>query len=138
MHSNISIWVIYKVVTLLVGLLCIFMGYKLLMKGIFDGGSDITAAWDNNRKLIIRRASPGVIFALVGFGIIAINFTVSSYSFQARGDIRPVVKDVPVVSNQKNEGKPVIVDHYDISQRSDSDQSEPVIVGNMHESANSQ
>ncbi|MEG0281520.1 MAG: hypothetical protein RR686_19950 [Morganella sp. (in: enterobacteria)] len=83
MQSNISIWVIYKVITLSVGLLCTYMGYRLLLKGIFDGGSDITAAWSNDKKLIIKRASPGVIFALVGFGIIVINFVVSGYSFKS-------------------------------------------------------
>ncbi|MBJ9306993.1 hypothetical protein I5496_02075 [Citrobacter freundii] len=83
MQSNISIWVLYKVITLSVGLLCTYMGYRLLLKGIFDGGSDITAAWSNDKKLIIKRASPGVIFALVGFGIIVINFVVSGYSFKA-------------------------------------------------------
>lgn len=83
MQSNISIWVLYKVITLSVGLLCTYMGYRLLIKGIFDGGSDITAAWSNDKKLIIKRASPGVIFALVGFGIIVINFVVSGYSFKA-------------------------------------------------------
>lgn len=98
MQSNISIWVLYKVITLSVGLLCTYMGYRLLLKGIFDGGSDITAAWNNNKKLIIKRASPGIIFALIGFGIITINFLVSGYSYQ-------VISNPNTYNNINSDGK---------------------------------
>ncbi|RUR99433.1 hypothetical protein KHDHEBDM_01716 [Pectobacterium polaris] len=54
----------------MVGLVCIILGYKLLVKGIFDGGADIEGAWSENKKLVVKRGSPGVLLFLFGFGII--------------------------------------------------------------------
>ncbi|HCI6773158.1 TPA: hypothetical protein RFW12_004353 [Klebsiella variicola] len=66
------LWVILKITTIFFGFGCVFMGYKLLVKGIFPADSDIEVGWDKDRRLVLRRASPGVIFAVIGFAIIGL------------------------------------------------------------------
>lgn len=61
----------YKIVNFAVGLCMAYFGYKLLTAGIFEGGGDIDTQFLNN-KLIIKKASPGVFFALFGSSIIGI------------------------------------------------------------------
>lgn len=70
--DSFSLWVILKITTIICGFCCVFMGYKLLIKGIFPADSDIEVGWDKDRRLVLRRASPGVIFAVIGFGIIGL------------------------------------------------------------------
>lgn len=77
--SVLITWLLYRAFVISVGLICIILGYKLLVKGIFDGGADITGAWDNNKKLIIRRASPGALLFIFGFGIISISIIHSKF-----------------------------------------------------------
>lgn len=78
-------WFAYRAFVVLIGFACIFLGYKLLVKGIFDGGADIDGAWDNNKKLIIRRASPGALLFLVGFGVIVLSTLFSKFSMGSSG-----------------------------------------------------
>ncbi|MEL4869657.1 hypothetical protein AAEU41_12530 [Pantoea agglomerans] len=72
-------WILYRSYVMTIGLVCIILGYKLLSKGIFSGGADVTAAWDTNKRLIIRRASPGALLFLVGFGVIAFSIFFSNF-----------------------------------------------------------
>lgn len=70
--DSFFLWVILKITTIFFGFCCVFMGYKLLVKGIFPADSDIEVGWDKDRRLVLRRASPGVIFAVIGFAIIGL------------------------------------------------------------------
>lgn len=74
------VWLMYKSVVILVGLVCVILGYKLLMRGIFPSNSEIVVGWDENKKLVLKRASPGIIFALIGFGIIGLSVGFGAYT----------------------------------------------------------
>ncbi len=67
------IFFLYKALTLLAGLLIVFMGYQLFLKGIYTDAGEIQAEWKQN-KLLLKRAAPGTFFSL--FGAIIICFAV--------------------------------------------------------------
>lgn len=64
---------LYKALSLLVGLLVVFMGYKLFIKGIYRDAGELQAEWNQN-KLLLKKAAPGTFFSL--FGAIIICFAV--------------------------------------------------------------
>jgi hypothetical protein len=47
------------------------MGFQLFVKGVFGADSDLEAVW-GNRKLLLKRAGPGTLFALFGAAIICL------------------------------------------------------------------
>jgi hypothetical protein len=57
-----------QISALLIGTLCVFFGYKLLMRGVYPEG-DAKAVWGDT-GLLIKRSAPGVIFALFGAAMI--------------------------------------------------------------------
>ncbi len=57
--------VIYKVMSLLVGLASCFMGYRLFMNGIWGEAGDLNAEFGDN-KLVLKKAAPGTFFAVLG------------------------------------------------------------------------
>jgi hypothetical protein len=59
-----------KVASLLAGILCMYFGYKLLMRGIFPDSSD-KPVWDDG-ALLFKRGLPGTVFALFGAGLIVV------------------------------------------------------------------
>lgn len=61
--------VIYKITTLLIGFGITYLGYRLLLSGVFEGGGDLNVAFSDN-KLILKKASPGTFFVLFGTAII--------------------------------------------------------------------
>lgn len=63
----------YKIISLLVGILFGYMGFKLFMAGVWGKAGDIEAQFKDN-KLIVKKAAPGTFFAL--FGAIVICFTI--------------------------------------------------------------
>jgi hypothetical protein len=65
--------VLYKIIALCVGLLFGFMGYRLFMAGIWGNAADLDAQFRDS-KLVMRKAAPGVFFAL--FGTIIVAYTV--------------------------------------------------------------
>jgi hypothetical protein len=58
---------IIQIATLLIGTLCLFLGYKLLMGGIY---SDSAKAAIGDSTALLKRSAPGVIFALFGAAMI--------------------------------------------------------------------
>ena len=60
---------IYKVCSLLVGYLSIYLGYKLFAKGIWGESGDLEANFSNN-KLVLKKAAPGTFFVVLGTIII--------------------------------------------------------------------
>jgi hypothetical protein len=59
----------YKAVSLLVGLLLAYMGYKLFKAGVWGEAGDVEAHFQDN-KLVVKRAAPGTFFAILGAIII--------------------------------------------------------------------
>ena len=64
--------IVTKLGTLLVGALCVCLGYRLFMRGIYGDSTDIKAAW-GNRALLLKRAAPGSLFALFGVALITVS-----------------------------------------------------------------
>lgn len=59
----------YKIVCLFVGLVIVFLGYMLFIKGIFNESGDVEGSF-KDYKLIVRKAAPGTYFVLFGSIII--------------------------------------------------------------------
>ena len=60
---------IIAITSLLIGTLCVFWGYRLLMRGIY--GDDSITVW-SDRSLLLKRSAPGVIFAVFGAAMIVV------------------------------------------------------------------
>lgn len=60
---------IIAITSLLIGTLCVFWGYRLLMRGIY--GDDSKIVW-SDRSLLLKRSAPGVIFAVFGAAMIVV------------------------------------------------------------------
>jgi len=58
---------IIQIATLLIGTLCLVLGYKLLMRGIH---SDAAQPAIGDSTALMKRSAPGVIFALFGAAMI--------------------------------------------------------------------
>nr|WP_294950184.1 hypothetical protein [uncultured Mucilaginibacter sp.] len=55
----------YKIACLIVGLVIVFLGYMLFIKGVFNESGDVEGSF-NDYKLIVRKAAPGTYFVLFG------------------------------------------------------------------------
>lgn len=64
----------YKIISLLVGAFFGYMGYKLFTKGIWGSSGNMEAEFGDN-KIVLKKAAPGIFFAL--FGSIIIITTIS-------------------------------------------------------------
>jgi hypothetical protein len=71
--SIILIIAAYKIVSMCVGLLFGYMGYRLFMSGIWGNAGDLDAEF-RDTKLVVKQAAPGTFFAL--FGTIIVAFSV--------------------------------------------------------------
>ena len=60
---------IIAIASLFIGTLCVFWGYRLLMRGIY--ADDSKAVW-GDRSLLIKRSAPGVVFAVFGAAMIVV------------------------------------------------------------------
>ncbi|KNC88627.1 hypothetical protein [Trabulsiella odontotermitis] len=79
MNNATVVWITQQVVIFLPAVLCVFLGYRLLMKGLFDGEPNIITAWGNNRRLILKRSTPGFLFVVIGLGMIALNLNSDAF-----------------------------------------------------------
>ena len=72
--ESIKLILIYKISSLITGLLCLFMGYKLFASKINSnaGTSDLSF---HSMRIIIQQATPGTFFAILGGFIIIITIT---------------------------------------------------------------
>ena len=71
--SIILIAAVYKIVSMCVGLLFGYMGYRLFMSGIWGKAGNLDAEF-RDIKLVVKQAAPGTFFAL--FGTIIVAFSV--------------------------------------------------------------
>ena len=67
-----NILIIYKILTLFIGLAFAYMGYKLFEKGIFKESGSAEGTFGNN-KILIKKAAPGTFFVIFGAIIIGIS-----------------------------------------------------------------
>ncbi|WP_237059896.1 hypothetical protein [Microbulbifer sediminum] len=63
--------VTYKIISLFVGSLFAFLGYRLFMSGIWGGAGELEAGFRDNR-VVLKEAAPGTFFALCGALIVAV------------------------------------------------------------------
>lgn len=61
---------LYKIICLVTGIIIIFLGYKLFLKGIFNESGELEGNW-KDLKLVVKKAAPGTYFVLFGSLIIA-------------------------------------------------------------------
>jgi hypothetical protein len=61
----------YKIVSLLVGLVFCYFGYKLFLAGVWGNAGDLNAKF-NNSKIVLKSAAPGTFFAFFGTIVIAL------------------------------------------------------------------
>ena len=91
----------YKIISLLIGILFAYMGYKLFMAGIWGSAGDIEGEF-NDKKIIIRKAAPGTFFAL--FGAIVISITViNKIDLQDYGSTTKNTKTIKIEESNDNE-----------------------------------
>ena len=64
-HIIVFSSVIFSIIGIFSGMLCVYLGYKLFIKGIWGDSGDFKAAFDK-KKLIITNAAPGTFFTLFG------------------------------------------------------------------------
>jgi len=65
---------IYKLFSLCSGTLVCYLGYKLFIKGIFESSANIDAQFQDGR-IALKKASPGIVFVLLGSTIIIFTIT---------------------------------------------------------------
>ena len=66
---------LYKITSLIIGTIFCFFGYKLFLAGIWGQAGDLETTFGNN-KIVLKRASPGIFFALFGAAIIITTLTI--------------------------------------------------------------
>ena len=66
---------IYKLSSIGVGALSIYLGYKLFSKGIWGQAGDLLASFKET-KLVLRSAAPGTFFAVLGAVILCVTIVV--------------------------------------------------------------
>ncbi len=75
--STVAMYYGFRTVILLVGLACIWMGYRLFVENIQQGGASVSGEIESPEgtkgKIHVGRGGPGVCFALFGAGIIIAN-----------------------------------------------------------------
>lgn len=76
MTTVLVLQMVMYVATLLVGFGFAYLGYLLFVKGVFEGGGDWEGAW-GEKNILIKRAAPGTIFALLGTAIVIGMFIVA-------------------------------------------------------------
>jgi hypothetical protein len=74
-RDPLSLVIYLLTMTTVIGFGFAFLGYRLFDKGVL-GASDLEAVW-NDRKLLLKRAAPGTLFAFFGVVMIATTLWVS-------------------------------------------------------------
>jgi hypothetical protein len=62
---------LYKVLSILVGLVCLFFGYRLFQSGVSTKAGELNAK-SGDKSLVLKQAAPGTFFALFGVIIISV------------------------------------------------------------------
>ena len=62
---------VYKLCSLVTGVILSYLGYRLFMAGIWGNAGDAEGSFGDN-KIIIRKAAPGTFFVLMGALVIGL------------------------------------------------------------------
>jgi len=90
----------YRIITLLAGLLSIYLGYKLFRVGIYEKAGDLKATWGSS-NLVLKQAAPGTFFALFGAAVISFGIW-KGVSVQSSGRALQPVAPPPVSRDLQN------------------------------------
>ena len=84
--------VLYKLSTLFVGFGLAYLGFRLLLAGVFEGGGDLDATFADN-KLVLKKASPGIFFALFGTAVLIVSLWVGLNLEQntSASQVKPII-----------------------------------------------
>ena len=104
-------FLIYKLSSLIVGILSMYMGFKLFVNGIWGHSGDMIAKFKDN-KLILKNAAPGTFFSVLGAVIIcftifkglkgdykSLNDSISNTSTEEQTSIINDDLNIPVLPN---------------------------------------
>ena len=106
--SEVISLTVYKLGCLVAGVLCVYMGYKLFVKGVWGNAGDIKANYEDT-SIVIKSAAPGTIFAIVGLFIICftvvvgLEFPKESETIEVLDDVESIgeIKALPSLPEQK-------------------------------------
>jgi hypothetical protein len=73
-----------------------FLGYRLYSKGIVAASGNVTALW-GDKKLVLQRAAPGVIFSL--FGLIGLVVSISKgvdWDKKSKGETNKMLQELTI------------------------------------------
>ncbi|MFL0811617.1 MAG: hypothetical protein K6L76_14450 [Agarilytica sp.] len=97
----------YKIISLVVGVLFSYMGYKLFMNSVWGEAGDIDSTFGDNR-IVIKKAAPGTFFSI--FGAIIVGATIiKGLEYDHRGSVNNLhLEDEPQQSSVPLPEKPPI------------------------------
>ena len=75
---------LYKIVSLGVGALFCFLGYRLFMAGIWGNAGNLDAKF-KDAKLVLKSAAPGTFFAVLGAAIVVVSLIQGMNFYSAHG-----------------------------------------------------
>ncbi len=90
----------YRVISLLVGLGIVYLGFRLFSMGVFEKAGELKATW-GNKHLGLRSAAPGTFFALFGTVIVSISlYKGLRFEAESKG-----VPQLPIIVTMQNPSK---------------------------------
>lgn len=63
----------FPILIALIGGMCIYLGYRLFMSGVTEGGSALNVSFGKNKTFEMGKGGPGLIFSAFGMGIILLS-----------------------------------------------------------------
>ncbi len=90
----------YRIITILVGLVVVYLGYKLFLKSVYAAAGDFTVEW-KGLKILLTKGAPGTFFALFGVIIIVVSLWRGISVFEIRRDIYGDVSAVAAFGENK-------------------------------------
>ena len=105
---------VYKLLTLLAGVLLCYWGYRLFMAGVWGSAGELTGQLENN-KLVLKSAAPGTFFVVLG-AIVLGAVVVQGMNYNSKGFIKnqvvsnPSLNGTNVERNMQKLGDPIKAD----------------------------
>ena len=69
--QGIAVIVLYRIVTIVCGLVIVYLGFVLFRLGVYEKAGELKAVW-GTKNLTLKQAAPGTFFALFGACVIAV------------------------------------------------------------------
>lgn len=88
MANSVVALLIYKIASVMAGVFITWMGFRLFELGVFKSTTDVDATLGNSR-LLLKRAAPGTIFAIIGVAVVL----ASVWKGFAVGSEKPSLRD---------------------------------------------